>query len=240
MTILKRGLFLSCLLLVFAVTAGVTAQEPSKASSPSKQKIDRDAPEYRLVLTTTIQALQNVANDAKKWENTRAAARAQCQIADLLWDYEAELARGYLIRAWDSTANVKQNQAQQSRFRNSSVQGSVRQEVLLVARKRAPDLAEKWLEQITSEEGDAAPETKHRGVFDDRSKRSTVLLEMALATLAEDPSAAAQLAVDSLRDGISFGLQAVLIGLQGKDPGLDSRLCAQRLRHRRYHGGAWR
>jgi hypothetical protein len=220
MTISKRSLFWNCILVVLISSVGSTAQGQTKLSNPGKKKIDRQSLEYRQLLTTIIQALQNVVNESKKWDNAGAAARAQCQVADLLWDYDAESARGYLIKAWDSTSNVKQPQAPQSRYRNRSVQSVVRQEVLLVARKRVPELAAKWLDQITSEEVDASHEKKNRGVFDDRSNRSAVLLQMALSTLPQDPSAAAQLAVESLKDGISFGLQAVLIGLQQKDPGI--------------------
>lgn len=220
MKISKRSSFFNCILVVLISSVGSTAQERTKLPSAAKTKIDRDSPDYRQRLTTIIEALQNVVIESKKWDNAVGAARVQCQIADLLWDYDSESARGYLIKAWDSTDNVKRPQAQQSRYRNRSVQSVVRQEVLLVARKRAPELATKWLEQITSEEIDAPHEKRSRGVFDDRSNRSSVLLEMALSTLPQDPSAAAQLAVESLKDGISFGFQAVLIGLQQKDAAL--------------------
>ena len=224
MTISKKSSFLNCILLVLISSVVSTPQEQTKLSSAGKTKIDRDSPEYRLRLATIIQALQNVANESKKWDNAAAAARTQCQAADLLWDYDSESARGYLIKAWDSAGNIKQPQAQQSRYRNRSVQAIVRQDVLLVARKRAPELATKWLDQITSEEIDASQEKRNRGVFDDRSARSAALLQMALSTLPEDPSAAAKLAVESLNDGISFTLQAVLIGLQGKNPDLAQSL----------------
>jgi hypothetical protein len=220
MTISKSSLFLNCTLVLLISIAGGAAQEQTKLLTPEKKKSERDSPEARLRLATIIQTLQNVANESKKWDNASAAARAQCQVADLLWDFDSQSSRGYLIQAWDSTGNIKQPQAPQSRYRNRSVQSVVRQEVLLIARKRAPELATKWLDQITSDEANASQENKNRGVFDDRSNRSAVLLEMALSTLPQDPSAAAQLAIESLNDGISFGLQAVLIGLQQKDPGL--------------------
>src|SRR5262249_45297883 len=87
--------------------------------------------------------------------------------------------------------------------------------VITVARKRDPELAKKWIAMLGDESrGDAA---SPGGVFDDRTRRSTVLLQMAAETVADDPKAAADLARQSLHDVISFGFQTVLIALQAKD-----------------------
>jgi hypothetical protein len=55
---------------------------------------------------------------------------------------------------------------------------------------------------------------KDRGTFDDRTRRSMVLLEMAVAIAQQDPNGAAELAKVCLNYGISFGLQDVLIAIQ--------------------------
>ncbi len=56
------------------------------------------------------------------------------------------------------------------------------------------------------------------------SARSAVLLETALGIAKENPQAAASLAIDSLRDGISFGWQTVLIALQAESGNLAERV----------------
>ena len=101
---------------------------------------------------------------------------------------------------------------------NLSLRNSVRRDVLLVARKRAPQLASAWLEEMVEESKQA--EKNERGTFDDRSARSAVLLQMAHETVAVDPQAAAELLSESLRDGISFNFQSVLVRLQQKDAAL--------------------
>ncbi len=85
-----------------------------------------------------------------------------------------------------------------------------------MARHRAPELAKKWLEQM-AQDAESDQNKQERGAFDDRTARSTVLLQMALQTVAENPEAAAGMATDSLVDGISFGFQEVLLRIQEKD-----------------------
>ena len=63
-----------------------------------------------------------------------------------------------------------------------------------------------------------------RGVFDDRTPRSTLLLQMALQIAHENPEAAAALVMESLQDGISFGFQQVLIKIQEKNVELSQRV----------------
>jgi hypothetical protein len=63
-----------------------------------------------------------------------------------------------------------------------------------------------------------------RGAFDDRTPRSTLLLQMALQLVQEDPEAAAGLLIDSLQDGISFGFQQVLIRIQEKNLQLSQKV----------------
>jgi hypothetical protein len=69
-----------------------------------------------------------------------------------------------------------------------------------------------------------------RGLFDDRSERSAVLLQMAMGVVKDDPRAAAHMATESLRDGISFGLQSVLVALQESRSSWPSASSARRWR----------
>ncbi|MFN2481758.1 MAG: hypothetical protein ABR554_09850 [Pyrinomonadaceae bacterium] len=163
-----------------------------------------------------LDVLRSVGDDAKGWKDAAAAARVGSQAADLLWDADADAARAYLVRAWEAAARVEEPKQAQARMRNISPRTEARQDVLLVARRRDRALAERWLGQM-AEDAEAASSSQPRGVFDDRTPRSTVLLQMALSTAATNPQAAAELANESLRDGVSFGFQNVLIAIQEKD-----------------------
>lgn len=75
-----------------------------------------------------------------------------------------------------------------------------------------------------SQEKEADGEGGGRGVFDDRTQRGAALLQMAMSVVKENPSAAAEFATQSLRDGVSFGLQGVLIALQAQSFELSERV----------------
>ena len=172
-------------------------------------------------VTRILAVLSATADNAKTWTDATAASKVQAQIADVIWDADADIARGYLIKAWETTDKVEVPKREGSPFRNQSPRTEARREVILVARKRAPDLAKKWLQQMAQE---SEQDPRDRGVFDDRTPRSTVLLQMALQVVQDDPEAAATLAIDSLQDGVSFGFQQVLIRIQEKSFELSQRV----------------
>jgi len=187
-------------------------QSHSQESNKQNAKSTAVQPELKKRI---IEVLSSTAVEAKKWDDKAVAARTQAQIADLIWEANSENATNYLKAAWDSAENVEEPKHDRSPIANRSLRNTVKRDVLLVARKRAPALATKWLEEMVEESKSAEKET--RGIFDDRSARSTVLLQMANELVADNPKAAAELLVDSLRDGISFNFQTVLIRIQQKD-----------------------
>ena len=164
-----------------------------------------------------VDLLNSTADEAKKWDDKTVAARTQSRVADLIWDADRENARSYLQAAWCSASKVEDPKRARSAFVNPSQRNAVRREILLVARRRAPDLAKIWLAELVEEK---SAEKQERGTFDDRSARSTVLLQMANELVARDEKAAAELLIESLRDGISFNFQTVLLRIQKKDPAL--------------------
>jgi len=194
----------------------------TKEAAPGK----RPQPVEQVAPGRVFDVLYSVAKESRDWKNATVAVSMQAQIADLLWDHDAASARALLIRAWELTPQVKEPEEQQpSLFRNSSRRTGVRREVILVARKRSPELAKKWLEEMTQEKSAQAENSNSpRGPFDDRSARSTVLLQMALSGAEENPQAAADLAMESLQDGISFGFQQVLLKLQEKEAALSQKV----------------
>src|SRR5262249_41686934 len=113
-----------------------------------------------------IDLLNSTADEARKWDDKTVAARTQSQIADLIWDIDRENARGHLQAAWSSATKVEDPKRNRSAFVNPSLRNSVRREILLVARRRAPDLARTWLEEIVEE---TSAEKQERGTFDDRT-----------------------------------------------------------------------
>ena len=181
--------------------------EPQNGKSPAVQT--------EQLQKRIIEVLSSTALEAKKWDDKAVAARTQAQIADLVWDANRENAIDYLKAAWDAATNVEEPKQERSPIANRSLRNVVKRDVLLVARKRAPDLATRWLEEMVQESKSSDKET--RGVFDDRSARSAVLLQMANELVADNPKAAAELLIESLRDGVSFNFQTVLLRIQQKD-----------------------
>lgn len=170
------------------------------------------------LLKKIIDVLNSTADEAKKWDDKGVAARTQAQIADLIWDVNQENAKNYLKAAWIAAAKVEEPKRDRSSVVNPSLRNAIRRDVLLVARKRAPELAAIWLEEMVEESKSA--EKQDRGTFDDRSARSAVLLQMANQIVADNPQAAAELLIESLRDGVSFNFQTSLLQLQQKDSAL--------------------
>lgn len=162
--------------------------------------------------------LNSTVDEAPKWDDKGVAARTLAQIADLLWDVDRDNAKDNLKAAWTTTAKVEDPKRELSKVVNTSVRNSVRREVLLIARKRAPELATIWLEEMVEES--KSTEKKEGGAFDDRSARAAVLLQMANELVADDPKAAAELLVESLRDGVSFNFQNTLLRMQQRDSAL--------------------
>jgi hypothetical protein len=214
----------------FAIAVALVVFWPT-AISPCAYGQDGVRDQRQQLLKRIIELLDSTAHEAKKWDDKQVAARTLAQIADLIWDHNGENAREYLKGAWSAAAKVEEPERERSSVVNPSVRNGVRRDVLIVARKRAPEFAATWLEEMGQESKSA--EKTDRGTFDDRSARSAVLLQMANQILADNPKGAAELLIESLRDGISFNLQTALLRLQEKDAALSEsvfRAAVARLR----------
>ena len=219
------GSALALSILLSGVTA---AQQPKQESAPERQSepdfqrtnnhntteaAETGTGEY--LLWRIILLLRSTAEESKKWDDRQLTARVQSEVADLTWEADPYAAGVLLQTAWDTARDIRNESHPESAYRTTSPKTEALQSVIMVAHKRAPELARKWIDQISDDgdEGSSSP----RGVFDDRSRRSSVLLQMAAEGVDRDPKAAAELAKESLNDGISFGLQIVLIALQTRD-----------------------
>ncbi len=205
-------------LLILILNLGLSAQSIPSSQTKSDNDQELIAAQESLNLRI-IEVLHQTANEAKGWDNVKVSSQIQAQIADLIWDFDAISAKSYLIRAWDKAKQATESDEKTNQYRNSSNRIDVSQSVLLVARKREPELAEKWLKEL-SDLAEEDFEKRNKGLFDDRTARSAVLLQIAMQVVETDVEAAASLAIESLRDGISFGFQAVLIKIQIKNPEL--------------------
>jgi hypothetical protein len=165
------------------------------------------------------------AEEANKWDDHRATVRVLSEAADLLWDDNPDRARAWLVRAWDLTADLGNENVQSDtkKYRSNSPQANGRAIVLMVAQRRDKRLADLLIDKLNDEKEQTAYESR-RGIFDDRSARSEQLLNMALASVESDPTLAANLAERSLADGVSFQFQSVLIALRARDVKIANRL----------------
>src|SRR5829696_3749515 len=187
MRLLIKGFTVAILLV--CVDPGASSFWVSAQVRDAQEKTTQEVSLSQLQLLKTIMdLLSSTADEASKWDDKRVAARTQAQIADLTWDLNRENAISYLKAAWTSAAKLEEPKRDLSTFVNPSQRNAVRREVLLVARKRAPELAAMWLEEMVEES--KSVEKKDRGTFDDRSARSAVLLQMADELVLNNPKAA--------------------------------------------------
>lgn len=224
---LKHRLLLSATLavslgwqLLCPVATAAQTKTPPVATRPAKPKpapasnIDQSQDAKNRFRARVVDVLRQTAREAKQWEKKEIAASVESRAADLLWDSDEAAARELLAQAWETVGQFAEPRQEHSRYRNYSRRAEARSKVLLIARRRDSRLAQKWVEELAQEkraEGDAPG-----GLFDDRTERSNVLLQMAMSAVKDDPQTAARLAIESLNDGISFGLQNVLIALQAQ------------------------
>src|ERR1043166_9938488 len=74
-----------------------------------------------------IAVLSATADNAKNWTDAAAASKVQAQIADVIWDADADIARAYLVKAWERTDKIEVPKQIGSPFRNQSPRTEARQ-----------------------------------------------------------------------------------------------------------------
>lgn len=164
-----------------------------------------------------IQELHSVAISAENWTDSARSARVQARIADFTWTLDPTRATKYLTKAWVTAESIKETSTESSRFKNDdSLKVNVKSEILMIAQKRLPEFAQKWVEEM-KDPPDDKQQKRESGMFDNRTQRSALLLQSALQNIDTDPQAAAEMAIRSLEDGISFDLRNVLVRLQEKE-----------------------
>jgi DNA-binding transcriptional MerR regulator len=204
--------------LISPVSAAAQTKTPPHATQPVKRPAapasnTEQRQEAQRFRARVFDVLRQTARDARAWEKKEIAVSVESRAADLLWEADEPAARELLAQAWETAGQLTEPQQERSRYRNYSRRADARSKVLLIARRRDNQLAQKWVEELAQEKTEG---NTTGGLFDDRTTRSNVLLQMAMSAVKDDPQAAARLAIESMDDGISFGLQNVLIALQAQ------------------------
>ena len=217
----RSGKALATWFLIPLIAATAFAQQPATQSSPPSEKEIK----LRRQRLQAISMVKQSAAEAPLWDNKKAAVEVLADAADLLWDENPSQGAAWLTTAWNSIEQVSLSPRDEKyrEFFSPSDQTDLRTVVLRVARKHDPQLAEKFLKQLSQKDA-SEKERKDRGAFDDRTARSEQLLRLAQQAVDTDPELAFGLAQASLADGVSYGLQNVLTNLRKKNVDLANRL----------------
>src|SRR5215212_9811418 len=85
--------------------------QPESQKKPKSQPASPDEELQKQVreqqVTRILAVLSATADNAKNWTDAAAASKVQAQIAEVIWDADSEIARGYLIRAWETAGKVE-------------------------------------------------------------------------------------------------------------------------------------
>ena len=163
-------LIASLLLGPIAFGHGPVQSQKSKDSKTSPEATVQEEERQQQILRI-VAILRATSDGAMDWTDAAAASKIQAQIADSIWDFDPDAGRTSLIKAWETASRADYPKSQErSRYRNASLRAATGREVILVARKRAPELAQKWLDQIAEQMGsDRASE--ERGLVRTRIRR---------------------------------------------------------------------
>jgi tetratricopeptide (TPR) repeat protein len=213
MTRSLKAVSISFLLLLLVSTALSQQLGPTNEKELQRQREQLQA----------ISMIKRSADDAPLWDNKKAAVQVLTDAADLLWDEAPAQGIKWLKKAWELIEQVSGSPKDEKlkEFFTRSEQSDLRAIVLSVARRHDPELAERFLKQLSQKE---SSEKKDRGAFDDRTARSEQLLQMAQQSVESSPEVAFTLAEKSLADGVSYSLQNVLTSLRKKNVELANRL----------------
>lgn len=208
-----KALSLSFLLPLFVSTA--LSQQPL---TPNEKELKHQRERLQ-----AVSMVRQSADEAPLWDDKKSAVYVLADAADLLWDTTPGQGAKWLKKAWELIEQISgaPKDERLKEFFTRSEQSDLRTVVLNVARKHDPELAEKFLKQLSQKE---PSEKRERGAFDDRTARSEQLLQMAGQAVDSNPDAAFALAERSLADGISYSLQNVLTNLREKKVELANRL----------------
>lgn len=165
----------SCLLCLILFSAPVNPQQPDAKPTPNKtaERKEAEASQEAEALQeirrqAALGALNLLADRARSYRDEALRAKVLARIADVIWERDAERARGLFRRAWEAAEAVE---GQGTAAATTSVMGRVsnrpmprphmilRSEVLRLAAKRDKALGEEFLAKLTPPQSDGSRPT---------------------------------------------------------------------------------
>ncbi len=191
----------------FLFPAASPAQEiASNSSGNEKTEAAAEKKAFDLLLTLADQ-VTNLHSPANQ-------VRAECMIANLLWDRDEMRARALFKAATEQMVAVIANLdlSDQQAYQETAWINQQRQEIITRIANRDPELALSFLRQTRFQ-----PASESRSGWHGMSETN---LELQLCNLivAKDPARALSIARASLSQGVSWSLIGFLSQLQQKDP----------------------
>lgn len=146
-----------CLFVIVGVGLMVLVR-PASAQLSGKTKSDAKTEATRIANERRAQArslLLSLAAVARTFRDLKLRARSLARIADVLWSVEAEQGRALFRKAWEAAETADETQGSYTLGHGPL---NVRSEVLEMSAKRDRLLAEEFLQQLKSDDGDERSE----------------------------------------------------------------------------------
>ncbi len=191
----------------FVLPAASPAQEIASNSSGNEKT-------ETAVEKKAFDLLETLADQVTNLHSPANQVRAECMIANLLWDRDEKRARALFKAATEQMVAVIANLdlSDQQAYQETAWINQQRQEIITRIANRDPELALSFLRQTRFQ-----PASESRSGWHGMSETN---LELQLANLivAKDPVRALSIAQASLSQGVSWNLIGFLSQLQQKDP----------------------
>src|SRR5215831_5077574 len=179
-----RLLILSVILITICSSAIAQSKQANTAAvdpeAVPKEKTERELEAERVLnerRSNVRSLLINVAAEARNFPDARVRARTQARIADALWDVDPQRSRALFRAAWDAAdvADVESYERVQKDIREQQARNKhggysisppldIRHEVLQLAAKRDPKLAEELLASYQEQKARDAAANRSRDV----------------------------------------------------------------------------
>jgi hypothetical protein len=204
------------ILLSLMLCASVAAQGGQKRKGTSAKKRGGSVPEApTLEQQYALGVLDQLLSSSKEFEDERLRVRTQAQVADILWRYDEPRARGLFKEAFEAAASAKleswkEGGAPGAPFGAASPRVGLQSEVLKLAARRDPDLAETLIGSLKEARGDDS--TPPDGA--DSGGGPGLYLEAAMSIADTNPHRAVRLAETGLGGGINPSVLSVLYALR--------------------------
>lgn len=205
--------------IMLFVSAAAQGGGQKRKGAGAKARAGATAEAPTLEQRYALSVLDQLLSSSKEFEDDRLRIRTVAQVADILWRYDETRARGLFKEAFEAVASAKlegQKAGGAQPFGAAPPLLQLQGEVLSLAARRDPDLAETLIGSLKSADGgdDSTPP-----VGAERGAGSGLYLEAALSIADTNPRRAARLAEAGLDGGaIDPSVLRVLYALRRASP----------------------